>query len=44
MTRATMTLLLGVLLDALKLAPGQEISLTVMRDGRAMDLKGRQPK
>jgi len=30
--------------DALKLAPGQEISLTVMRDGRVMDLKGRQPK
>jgi S1-C subfamily serine protease len=30
--------------DALKLPAGQEISLTVMRDGRVMDLKGRQPK
>jgi serine protease Do len=30
--------------DALKLAPGQEITLTVLRDGRVMDLKGRQPK
>jgi len=30
--------------DALKLAPGQEINLTVLRDGRVVDLKGRQPK
>jgi S1-C subfamily serine protease len=30
--------------DALKLAPGQEISLTVLRDGRVVDLRGRQPK
>ena len=30
--------------DALKLAHGQEIHLTVLRDGRVMDLKGRQPE
>jgi S1-C subfamily serine protease len=30
--------------DAMKVAPGQEISLTVLRDGRMVDLKGRQPK
>ena len=30
--------------DALKLAPGQDITFTVVRDGQVIDLKGRQPK